>query len=151
MSRNSAVTCTNMKLRFPERFQERRLIKNSRKSVRCSVVPVPEYREVLITRCKPPKNCCTPIYSLVIGVRKKVISIGHFSPCFCHQSLKYLLDKIKSNCMYWLHWKSEKNRTEPNELDELKYSNSTRQPALLTDMLYCICMLRSKHYCIYPI
>ena len=34
----------------------------------------------------------------------------------------FLLDQIKSNCMYWLHWKSEKNRTEPNELDELKYS-----------------------------
>ena len=34
----------------------------------------------------------------------------------------YFLDQIKSNCMYWLHWKSEKNRTEPNELDELKDS-----------------------------
>ena len=29
--------------------------------------------------------------------------------------------------MYWLHWKSEKNRTEPNELDELKYSKSLNQ------------------------
>ena len=36
----------------------------------------------------------------------------------------YLLNQIESNCMYWLHWKSEKNRTEPNELDELKYSKS---------------------------
>ena len=29
--------------------------------------------------------------------------------------------------MYWLHWKSEKNRTEPNELDELKCSKSLNQ------------------------
>ena len=29
--------------------------------------------------------------------------------------------------MYWIHWKSEKNRTEPNELDELKYSKSLTQ------------------------
>ena len=44
--------------------------------------------------------------------------------------------------------KSEKNRTE---LDELKYSKkSTRQPALLTDMLSCICMLKSEHLFIYP-
>ena len=64
-----------------------------------------------------------------IAVRKKVISIGHFSPCFCLQSLQifYLLEEIKSNCMHWMHWKSEKNRTEPNELDELKYSKSLTQ------------------------
>ena len=29
--------------------------------------------------------------------------------------------------MHWMHWKSEKNRTEPNELDELKYSKSLTQ------------------------
>ena len=29
--------------------------------------------------------------------------------------------------MYWMHWKSEKNRTEPYELDELKYSKSLTQ------------------------
>ena len=29
--------------------------------------------------------------------------------------------------MYWLHWKSEKNGTEPNKLDELKYSKSFNQ------------------------
>ena len=29
--------------------------------------------------------------------------------------------------MYWLHWKSKKNRTEPNELDELKHSKSLNQ------------------------
>ena len=53
-------------------------------------------------------------------------------------ALFYLLDQIKSHCMYWLHWKSQKNRTEPNELDELKYwNNSTRQPALLTALLSC--------------
>ena len=53
-----------------------------------------------------------------VAVRKKVVSIGHFSQVF------YLLDQIKSNCMYWLHWKLEKNRTEPNELVELKCSKS---------------------------
>ena len=60
-----------------------------------------------------------------VAVRQKVVSIGHFSPCFYFQSLKFfffLLDQIKSNCMYWLHWKSEENGTEPNELDELEYS-----------------------------
>ena len=64
-----------------------------------------------------------------IAVRKKVISIGHFSPCFRLQSLQifYLLEEIKSNYMHWMHWKSEKNRTEPNELDELKYSKSLTQ------------------------
>ena len=64
-----------------------------------------------------------------IAVRKKVISIGHFSPCFRLQSLQifHLLEEIKSNCMHWMHWKSEKNRTEPNELDELKYSKSLTQ------------------------
>ena len=59
-----------------------------------------------------------------IAVRKKVISIGHFSPCFRLQSTFYLLEEIKSNCMHWMHWKPEKNRTEPNELTELKYSKS---------------------------
>ena len=64
-----------------------------------------------------------------IAVRKKVISIGRFSPYFCLQSLQifYLLEQIKSNCMHWMHWKSEKNRFEPNELDELKYSKSLTQ------------------------
>ena len=61
-----------------------------------------------------------------IAVRKKVISIGNFSASFCLQSLQFffhlLLDQIKSNCIYWLHWK-----TEPNELDELKYSKSLNQ------------------------
>ena len=60
-----------------------------------------------------------------IAVRKKVISIGHFSPCFRLQSLQffYLLEEIKSNCMYWMHWKSEKNRTEPNELEMTSYAH----------------------------
>ena len=59
-----------------------------------------------------------------VAVRKKVISTGDFSPCFYLQSLNffYLSDQIKSNCLHWLYWKSESNRTEPNELDELKYS-----------------------------
>ena len=61
-----------------------------------------------------------------------------FSPCIFFS----LLGQIKSNCMYWLHWKSEWNRTEPNELDELNTQNhSTRWWAILTDMLSCICML----------
>ena len=46
---------------------------------------------------------------------------------FSHCKSFYLLDQIKSNCMYWLYWKSEKNRTEPNELDELKCSKSLNQ------------------------
>ena len=52
-----------------------------------------------------------------VAVKKKVVSIGHFSPS---SVTEILLDQIKSNCMYWLNWKSEKNRTEPNELDKLK-------------------------------
>ena len=64
-----------------------------------------------------------------IAVRKRVISIGHFSSCYCLQSLQIfcLLEEIKSNCMHWMHWKSDKKRTEPNELDELKYSKSLIQ------------------------
>ena len=63
------------------------------------------------------------------AVRKEVVSIGYFLPSFCLQWLQffYLLDQIKSNCMYWLHWKSEKSRIEPNELDELKCSKSLNQ------------------------
>ena len=77
-----------------------------------------------------------------IAVRKKVVSIGHFSLCFRLQSTFYLLEEFKSNCMHWMHWKPEKNRTEPNELAELKYSKS------LTQMICSfIFMLRhiSKH------
>ena len=64
-----------------------------------------------------------------VAVRKKVVNIGHFSPSFYIQSLQsfYLLDQINKKCVYWLHCKSEKNRTEPNELDELKYSKSLNQ------------------------
>ena len=51
----------------------------------------------------------------------------HQAFVFSHCKSFYLLDQIKSNCMYWLHWKSEKNRTEPNELDELKCSKSLNQ------------------------
>ena len=37
-----------------------------------------------------------------IAMRKKVVSIGHFSLSFCLQSLQIFvfLDQIKSNCMY---------------------------------------------------
>ena len=46
-----------------------------------------------------------------------------FSEC----NFFYLLDQIKSNCMYLFHWKSEKNRTELKKLDKLKYSKSLQQ------------------------
>ena len=67
-----------------------------------------------------------------VAVRKKVVSISHFSFVSGHCKSFYLLDQIKSNCMYcncmdWLHWKSAKNRTEPNEQDELKCSKSLNQ------------------------
>ena len=60
-----------------------------------------------------------PVMEAVV-VRKKVVGIGHFSPSFCLQSLQFffLLNQIKSNRLYLLHQKSEKNRTEPSELDE---------------------------------
>ena len=51
----------------------------------------------------------------------------HQAFIFSHCKSFFWLDQIKSNCMYWLHWKSEKNRTEPNELDELKCSKSLNQ------------------------
>ena len=39
-----------------------------------------------------------------VTVRKKVVSVGHFSPSFCLQSLQifFLVDQIKSNCNYVL-------------------------------------------------
>ena len=43
---------------------------------------------------------------------------------FSHCKSFYLSDQIKRNCKYWMHWKSEEKRTEPNELDELKWSKS---------------------------
>ena len=56
----------------------------------------------------------------------------------------FLLDQIKSNCMYWLHWKSKKNRTEPNELDELKYSKSPDiQSCLLKCFLVFACLIKT--------
>ena len=51
----------------------------------------------------------------------------HQAFVFSHCKSFFLLDQIKSNSMYWLHWKSEKKRTEPNELDELKCSKSLNQ------------------------
>ena len=62
-----------------------------------------------------------------VAVRKKVVSIGQFSFVSGYCRFFYSLDQIKSNCMYWLHWKPEKDRTEPNELDELKCSKSLKQ------------------------
>ena len=103
-----------------------------------------------------------------IAVRKKVISIGHFSPCFRLQSLQifYLLEEIKSDYMHWMHWKSVKNRTEPNELDELKYSKSltlmtsyahlhvfviacsdTYQNISICERLWCMVQCRSYQCC----
>ena len=62
-----------------------------------------------------------PVLSAV-AVRKNVTFHQTFTAIFF-----YLLDQIKSNCMYLLHWKSEENRTETNELDELKCSKSLNQ------------------------
>ena len=59
-----------------------------------------------------------------VAVRKKVISIGHFSLSFCLQSFFHLLYQIKSYCINWLHWKLEKNRTEQNKLDKREYLKS---------------------------
>ena len=65
------------------------------------------------------------------GCRRKEKSRKHWSffTKFFFWSLQifFLLDQIKSNCMYWLHWKSEKNRIEPNVLDELRCSKSLNQ------------------------
>ena len=64
-----------------------------------------------------------------IPVKKIVVSIGHFPQNSCLQSLSlfYLFGLIKSNSMYSLQWNLEKNWTEPNELDQLKYSKSLTQ------------------------
>ena len=61
-----------------------------------------------------------------IALRKKVISIGCFSPWFRLQSLQtFLLVRLNQEQLYVLI--APKNRTEPNELDELKYSKSLNQ------------------------
>ena len=64
-----------------------------------------------------------------IAVRKKVISISHFSPCFHHLSLQTsLFVRLNQEQLYVLNaLKSEKNRNEPNELDEQKYKKSITQ------------------------
>ena len=61
-----------------------------------------------------------------IAVRKKVISIGHFSPCFRLQSQQtFLFVRLNQEQLYVLNvLKIRENRNEPNELDELKYSKS---------------------------
>ena len=65
-------------------------------------------------RCEEKSRKC---WSLFIKLLSSVTVIFH------------ILDQIKSNGMYWLHWKSEKNKAQPNELDELKYSKSLNQMA----------------------
>ena len=65
------------------------------------------------------------------GCRREEKSPKHM-PLFAmlfFQSLLYLsfVWSIQEQFMYWLHWKSEKNRTEPNEQDALKYSKSLNQ------------------------
>ena len=83
-----------------------------------------------------------------IALRKKVVSIGHFIPRFCFQSLQIFLS-VRSNqgqFMYWFRWKSEKSRTEPNELDYLKYSKSFNQT---TSYTYAIPMLSLMLYLCY--
>ena len=65
-----------------------------------------------------------------VAVRKKVVSIGHFSQIFFSPRLFfYFLDQINST-------DSEKNRAEPNHSN-----HSTRYTAMVTEMLSCICML----------
>ena len=57
-----------------------------------------------------------------IAVRKKVISIGHFSPCFRPQSLQFFLFvRLNQELLYELKKKNQ------NELDELKYSKTLIQ------------------------
>ena len=68
------------------------------------------------------------LYTSNAECRREEKSIDCFQTfVFSHCNFSYLLDQIKSKCMYWLRWKSEKDRTEPNELDELKYSKSLNQ------------------------
>ena len=64
-----------------------------------------------------------------VAVRKKVVSIGHFSPSFYLQSLQFFLFiRLNQELLYEsIALKIRKNRTEPNELDELKYSKSLNQ------------------------
>ena len=64
-----------------------------------------------------------------VAVRKKVVSIGHFSPSFYLQSLQFFLFiRLNQELLYEsIALKIRKNRTEPNELDELKYSKSLTQ------------------------
>ena len=84
-----------------------------------------------------------------VAVRKKVVSIGHFSPSSCLPSLQIFLF-VRSNqeqLLCWLYWKSEKDRTEPYELDELKRSKSLQTT---TDMLSCISMLTLNIYLFIP-
>ena len=42
----------------------------------------------------------------------------------CHL---FLFDQIKRNRMHLLHWKTQKNRCEPNELNKLKYYKLLKQ------------------------
>ena len=56
-----------------------------------------------------------------VAVRKKVVSSGHFSPCLYLQSLKSFFF-IRSNQKQLYVLIALKIGTEPNELDELKYS-----------------------------
>ena len=56
-----------------------------------------------------------------VAVRKKVVNSGQFSPCFHLQSLKSFFF-IRSNKKQLYVLIALKIRTEPNELDELKYS-----------------------------
>ena len=58
-----------------------------------------------------------------VAVRKKVVSVVHSSLGFSLQSLQfYLFVRSNQEQLYVL-----KNRTEPNELDELQYSKLLNQ------------------------
>ena len=64
-----------------------------------------------------------------VAVRKKGVSIGDFSPSLCLQSLQFsLLVRSNQEQLYVIiALKISENRTEPNELAELKYSKSLNQ------------------------
>ena len=90
---------------------------------------------ILVTKA-PKANCIRTVTPRAYGreipvmaavaVRQKVVIIGHFSPSFYLQSLQsFLFVRLNQEQLYVLI--ALKNRTKPNELDELKYhKNLTR-------------------------
>ena len=81
------------------------------------------------------------------AVRKKVVSIGHFSLSFCLQSLQIFFF-VRSNQEELYVLIVLKDRTEPNELDELKSLNQTTSYAHWHALLYLHAHI--KYSFIYP-